>query len=72
MPRRSSDAQEDLGAFRSLPAQPAWRGSEPGARLRRVLGSGARRRLRYARLLVETAVDQGTVPRPLEALLAAV
>jgi hypothetical protein len=66
------DSQGDLGAFRSMQSQPAWRGREPEAQLRRFLGSGARRKLRYARLLVEAAVGWDTVPRPLDALLAAV
>jgi hypothetical protein len=39
--------------------------------MRRFLGSGARRKLRYARLLVEAAVDRDTVPRPLDALVTA-
>ncbi|BCJ68437.1 TOPRIM nucleotidyl transferase/hydrolase domain-containing protein [Polymorphospora rubra] len=66
------DAQGDLGSFRSLQSQPAWRGRQPEAQMRRFLGSGARRKLRYARLLVEAAVDLGTLPRPLDALLTAV
>lgn len=37
--------------------------------MRRFLGSGARRKLRYARLLVES-VDLDRVPDPLEAVLA--
>jgi hypothetical protein len=39
--------------------------------LRRFLGAGARRKLRYARLLTE-AIDPDRIPRPLEAVLAAV
>jgi hypothetical protein len=34
--------------------------------------SATRRKLRYARLLVETAVDRGSLPHPLDALLSAV
>ena len=60
------DAQGDLGSFRSLQAQPAWRGATPEAQLHRFLASGARRKLRYARVLVEAA---GALPRPLGALL---
>jgi hypothetical protein len=63
------DAHGDLGSFRSLQDQPARRGREPEQQMRRFLGSGARRKLRYARLLVEAAVDRGTLPRPLDALL---
>jgi hypothetical protein len=66
------DSQGDLGSFRSLQNQPAWRGREPNAQLRRFLGSGSRRKLRYARLLVETAVGRGIVPQPLDTLLTAV
>ncbi|MFF3868541.1 TOPRIM nucleotidyl transferase/hydrolase domain-containing protein [Micromonospora sp. NPDC001898] len=66
------DAQGDLGSLRSLQGQPAWRGREPEAQLRRFLGSGSRRKLRYARLLVEAAVGRDTLPRPLDALLATV
>ncbi|PSL51679.1 hypothetical protein B0I31_119109 [Saccharothrix carnea] len=66
------DSQGDLGSFRSMRAQPAWRGRETEAQLRRFLGSGARRKLRYARLLVEAAIARDALPRPLEAVLAAV
>jgi hypothetical protein len=65
------DSQGDLGSFRSLQNQPAWRGRELHAQMRRFLGSGSRRKLRYARLLVRTAVDRDTVPQPLHALLNA-
>ncbi|HEX6499061.1 MAG TPA: TOPRIM nucleotidyl transferase/hydrolase domain-containing protein [Micromonosporaceae bacterium] len=65
------DSQGDLGSFRSLQSQPAWRGRQPAAQMRRFLGSGSRRKLRYARLLVEAAVGRDTLPRPLDALLAA-
>jgi hypothetical protein len=63
------DSQGDVGSFRSLQSQPAWRGREPAAQQRRFLGSGSRRKLRYARLLVEAAVSRGVLPRPLDALL---
>jgi len=66
------DSQGDLGSFRSLQSQPAWRGRQPEAQMRRFLGSGSRRKLRYARLLVQTAVGRDALPRPLDALLAAV
>lgn len=66
------DSQGDLGSFHSLQRQPAWRGREPHAQMRRFLGSGARRKLRYARLLVEAAADRDTLPRPLGDLLTAV
>jgi hypothetical protein len=63
-------AQGDLGAFRSLQSQPAWRGREPHAQMRRFLGSGSRRKSRYAQLLVAAACDRDALPRPLAALLA--
>src|SRR5215467_8724319 len=62
------DAQGDLGSFHSLQRQPEWRGRPTGAQLRRFLGSGARRKLRYARLLAgSVALDR--LPHPLAALL---
>jgi hypothetical protein len=66
------DSQGDLGSFRTLQSQPAWRGQEPVVQMRRFLGSGARRKLRYARLLVEAAVGLGRLPRPIDAVLTAV
>jgi hypothetical protein len=66
------NSQGDLGSFRSLQNQPAWRGGELNAQMRRFLGSGSRRKLRYARLLAQTAVDQNVLPHPLNALLTAV
>jgi hypothetical protein len=64
-------AHGDLGAFRTLQRQPAWRGRDEAAQLRRFLGAGSQRKLRYARLLTE-AIDSDRIPRPLEAALAAV
>lgn len=61
-------SQCDLQAFRTLQKQPAWRGRGSDAQLRRFLGSGARRKLRYARLLVD-ALDLASVPRPLQLVL---
>jgi hypothetical protein len=66
---RIADAQGDLGAFRTLQKQPAWRGRPTEEQLRRWLGSGARRKIRYARFLVE-ALDLSEVPRPLDQVLA--
>lgn len=63
------DSQGDLASYHSLQRQPAWRGRDPHAQMRRFLGSGSRRKLRYARLLVEAAQVRGALPRPLEALL---
>ena len=64
-----AEAQGDLGAFRTLQKQPAWRGRPREEQLRRWMGSGGRRKIRYARLLVE-ALDLTEVPRPLNLLLA--
>jgi hypothetical protein len=64
-------AQGDLGSFRTLQKQPAWRGRPPEEQLRRFMGSGGRRKIRYARLLVE-ALDPAQVPRPLDLVLARV
>jgi hypothetical protein len=64
------DAQGDLDSLRILQKQPAWRQEGFDAQLRRWLGAGSRRKLRYARLLV-LALDLGRMPRPLTAVLAA-
>jgi len=61
----------DLGSFRTFQKQPAWRGQSVDAQLRRFMGSADRRKLRYARLIVE-ALDIADVPRPLDAVLASV
>lgn len=66
---RIVEAQGDLGAFRTLQKQPAWRGRATDEQLRRFLGSGAGRKIRYARLLVD-ALDLSRAPRPLDRLLA--
>jgi hypothetical protein len=63
------ESQGDLGSFRTLQKQPAWRGRPADDQLRRFMGSGARRKIRYARLLVE-ALDLADVPRPLDLVLA--
>jgi hypothetical protein len=63
------DAQGDLGSFRTLQKQPAWQGRPHEEQLRRFMGSGGSRKIRYARLLVE-ALDLTRVPRPLDRVLA--
>jgi hypothetical protein len=63
------DAQGELGSFRTLQKQPAWQGRTTEEQLRRFMGSGGRRKIRYARLLVE-ALDLTRVPRPLDRVLA--
>ena len=63
------DSQGDLGSFQTLRQQPAWREAGFEAQMRRWLGAGARRKARYARLLVlSLPVDR--MPRPLTAVLA--
>ncbi|HEX7995805.1 MAG TPA: ATP-dependent endonuclease, partial [Streptosporangiaceae bacterium] len=68
---RIFDSQGDLGSFRSLQRQPEWRGRLLDDQMRRFLGSGASRKLRYARLLIES-IELDRVPRPLNAVLTAV
>jgi hypothetical protein len=65
------DAHGDLGPFRTLQKQPAWQGRRREEQLRRFMGSGGRRKIRYARFLVD-ALDLAQVPRPLERVLASV
>jgi hypothetical protein len=62
-------AQGELGSFNTLQKQPAWQGRPTDQQLRRFMGSGGRRKIRYARLLVD-ALDLNEVPRPLDRLLA--
>jgi hypothetical protein len=66
---RIVDAQGELGSFRTLQKQPAWRGRNTEEQLRRFMGSGGSRKIRYARLLVD-ALDLTQVPRPLDRVLA--
>ena len=63
------EAHGDLNAFRTLQKQPEWRGRPAEEQLRRFMGSGGSRKIRYARLLVE-ALDLAHVPRPLDRVLA--
>jgi hypothetical protein len=65
---RIADAEGDLRSFRTLQKQAAWQGRPMQEQLRRWLGSGGRRKIRYARLLVD-ALDLGRVPRPLDRVL---
>lgn len=66
---RVVEGQGDLGRFRTLQKQPEWRGRTTEEQLRRFMGSGARRKIRYAELLVD-ALDLSQVPRPLDRVLA--
>ena len=61
--------QGDLRPFRTLQKQPEWRGRPVDEQLRRFFGSGASRKIRYGRALVE-ALDLAHVPRPLDLVLA--
>ena len=61
-------AHGDLGPFRTLQKQPAWHGRPKEEQLRRFMGSGGRRKTRYARFLVE-ALELDRVPRPLDLVL---
>jgi hypothetical protein len=65
------EANGDLGPFRTLQKQPEWRDRPVEQQLRRFMGSGARRKIRYARVLVE-ALEPDRVPRPLAGVLTAV
>jgi len=58
----------DLGSFRTLQKQAVWRNRPVADQLRRFMGSGARRKLRYAALLVD-ALDLERVPLPLAGVL---
>ena len=66
---RVAGSQGDLGSFRTLQKQPAWQGRTTEEQLRRWMGSGGSRKIRYARLLVD-ALDLSHVPRPLDLVLA--
>ena len=65
---RVVDAQGDLGSFRTLQKQAAWQGRPIEEQLRRFMGSGGSRKIRYARLLV-AVLDLTRVPRPLDLVL---
>jgi hypothetical protein len=66
---RIVEEQGELGSFRTLQKQPAWLGRAAHDQLRRFMGSGGRRKIRYARLLVD-ALDLARVPRPLDRVLS--
>jgi hypothetical protein len=65
------EAQGDLGSFRTLQRQPAWRGRPQEDQVRRFMGAGSHRKLRYARLIVG-ALHLARMPEPLDAVLAGV
>jgi hypothetical protein len=62
-------ANGDLHRFRTLQQMPEWRGRATEEQLRRFMGSGGSRKIRYARLLVD-ALELERVPRPLDGVLA--
>ena len=64
-------SQGDLGSFRTLQNQPAWRQAAFEDQIHRWMKAGARRSLRFAGLIT-ASLDIDRVPRPLEAVLAAV
>jgi hypothetical protein len=61
-------ANGDLQRLRKLQQMPAWRSRATNEQLRRFIGAGARRKIRYARFLVD-ALDLERVPRPLDRVL---
>jgi OLD-like protein len=63
------DAQGDLESFRTLQKQPAWQGRTTEEQLRRFMGSGGSRKIRYGALLVD-ALALTQIPRPLDRVLA--
>ena len=65
---RIVEANGDLRPFRTLQKQPEWRGRPANEQLRRFMGSGGRRKIRYASLLVE-ALELTLMPRPLDRVL---
>ena len=62
-------ANDDLHRLQKLQQMPEWRDRAAEEQLRRFMGSGGRRKIRYAQLLVE-ALDLDRVPRPLDRVLA--
>jgi hypothetical protein len=61
--------QGDLASFRTLQKQATWREARFDDQFRRFLGAGARRKLRYASLLV-LALGRDRQPRPLSGVLS--
>ena len=59
---------DDLRRFRSLQQMPEWRGRRVEDQLQRWFGSGSRRKIRYAALLVRE-MAAAEVPRPIRRVL---
>jgi hypothetical protein len=66
---RIVEREGDLRSLRTFQKQPEWKGRDPRDQLRRFMGSGGSRKIRYARLLV-AALEPTNVPRPLAGVLA--
>jgi len=66
---RVLDAEGELASFRAFQGQPAQRGRDHLAQLRRFMGTRAGRKIRYGALLID-ALEPGHVPRPLDQALA--
>ncbi|HTN80067.1 MAG TPA: TOPRIM nucleotidyl transferase/hydrolase domain-containing protein [Acidimicrobiales bacterium] len=64
-------AQGEIDSFRRFQKQPAHRGEQVEAQLRRFMGTTSGRKLHYARVLVE-ALELEEAPTPLVRLLARV
>jgi Overcoming lysogenization defect protein-like, TOPRIM domain len=68
---RIVEAGGDLQSFRTLQKQPAWQDQPVEEQLRRFMGSGGRRKIRYASYLVE-ALELEEMPPPLTGVLDAI
>lgn len=62
----AASEQGELESFRQT--QPAWRGRKPEAQLRRWIGAGSTRKIRYAEYMVQ-ALNLDCLPAPLDGLL---
>lgn len=63
-----AESQGELRRFRALQQQPEWREATTHEQLRRWFGSGARRKIRYARLLAEI-MQLDKLPAPIRRLI---
>lgn len=66
--KRIAEEKGDLQSFRTLQRQPAWTDRATEEQLRRWMGSGGRRKFRYASYLVEE-LELERIPRPLAGVL---
>lgn len=64
------ESEGEIGAFRTMQKQPAWRGRPFNEQMHRWIRAHARRSSRYAKLLV-LAIDDDRMPRPFVQLLEA-